>query len=223
MTSECKCAVSFALILQSHERLIYNLYCCLCVWECLCACVIVRAVACLRGGSFFFWHVSCAVKAYCVWVITCHRKPWALLTPQSCHCCCVSIALPLFLSNPCQPSLSPCVFSPSIFLIFSSLWVCVSSQKGDIRVLKLVSLIFLFYVFFHLIFPEGIQPQNNQCRSSCNSCQRWLLDSFVIHVTTRSRGYVDHDRSAGSLPLCGPIPVTAWKTTWWSFSVHMGH
>lgn len=137
--------------------LIYNLYCfsceSACVWECLCVCVILRAVACLRGGSFF-WHVSCAVKAYCVWVITCHRKPWALLTPQSCHCCCFSIALPLLLSNPCQPSFSPFVFSPSIFLIFSSLWVCVSCQKGDIRVLRLVSLICLFYVFFQMSFSS---------------------------------------------------------------------
>lgn len=63
------------------------------------------AVAGFAWG-IFSWHVSCAVKPYFVWVITCHRKPRALFTPQSCLCCCFSIPSPirsLSLSNPCHP------------------------------------------------------------------------------------------------------------------------
>lgn len=96
---------------------IYNRWWLPCVSVCvgMPACLCHFESCCLFAWGIFSWHVSCAVKAYCVWVITCHCKPRALLTPQSCHCCCFSIALPLFVFLPNPASL----LSFSLCLLFS--------------------------------------------------------------------------------------------------------
>ncbi len=114
---------------------------CMCHFECCC----------LFAWGIFSWHVSCAVKAYCVWVITCHRKPWALLTPPITPLLLLFHRSPtVFLSNPCQPCFSPFCLSSLSLSHFLLLFQSVSCQKGDSRVLRLVgSLICLFYLFIY--------------------------------------------------------------------------
>lgn len=169
------------------------------VWECLRVCVTLSAVACLRGGSFLDTFLVLSKHIVCEWLPVIASLELCLL-PQSRHCCCFSIALPLSLPlTPASPPLS--FLSPPHPLSLSHFLLLFQSVYPDIRVLRLVvSLICLFY----FIFPEGIQPWNNLCRSSWNSCQAWLQLPFVRHVTTGSRGCADDDRSTGSLPLRGP-------------------
>ncbi len=173
---------------------------CMCHFECCW----------LFAWGIFSWHVSCAVKAYCVWVITCHRKPWALLTPPITPLLLLFHRSPtVFLSNPCQPCFSPfCLSSLSLshfLLLFQSVYPARKVISGSWGWWVLWSVLFIYlFIFFHLIFPEGIQPWNNQCRSPWNFCQAWLQLPFVRHVTTGSRGCVDDDRSTGSLPPRGP-------------------
>lgn len=205
------------------------------VWECLC--VTRGAVACLRGD--LFWHVSCAVKAYCVWVITCHCKPWALLTPQSLHCCCFSIALPLCLS------LSP---MPVLALSF---WLLCPSDSHFLLCFETVSLVrkdhphragAFFYLFllldymymiyfcdvniFHLTFSRKPQNYEIPTRSGCSfhlkpckTCnkqvQRWLLmmtDQLALSLCV---GRADYCRKTSLLLLClsggtGAVQCTMW-------------
>lgn len=180
---------------------------CMCHFECCC----------LFAWGIFSWHVSCAVKAYCAWVITCHCKPRALLAPQSRRRRCFCIALPLFvcLSNPCQPFFPSFVFLLSLcFSFFVHLCILPEKWYQALEADVFFDRFILLYLFFHFIFAKGIQPCNNQSRSSWNSCQAWLRHPFVRHVTTGSRGCADDDRSAGSLPPRGPR-ITAWQTAWY--------
>ena len=131
-------------------------------------------------GIFFSWHVSWAVKAYCVWVITCHRQPRAPLTPRS-RIPSLSHSLSFCLTS-CQPSflcsLPPC------FSFFCFLWVGASCHKRWHQGLEVGGLLWsgyfiLFFFFFSIFFPKGNQPLNIRCRSSWNSCQAWLQLPFV--------------------------------------------
>lgn len=107
---------------------------------------------CLSGD--LFWDVSCAVKAYCVWLITCHHKPWVLLALQSHHRCYFSIILPFFFPfSPLPGSLWFLWFFTLCFSSCPSLSVCEFFQIGDSRVLRLeVSLNYLFYFIFSNLF-----------------------------------------------------------------------
>lgn len=157
------------------------------LWELLLVCV----------GDLFLARFLCCQSILCVeWLPVIASLELCLLPNRA-----TAVALPA-LSHSLSFFLTPaCLLSFSLFVIF---WFGISCQKGDTRALRLVVSLICFFFIIIISFPlKGIQPWNNQCRSSWNSCQSGWQLPFIRHVTTKSRGCDHDDRSAVSLCM-GP-------------------
>lgn len=216
MISERKVAVLFGLIFQLHKRHVSNLQSVMFfLWVCGNACVYVSFwLLLLVCVGDLFWHISCAVEAYCVWVITCHRKPWALLASQSHHCCCFSLCSHCFFLTPATLFLSYCLS----LLPISHFLLCFECVNLSRKVISgywswwfLWSVYFMYFFHFcssqkhsttkqpvevFIKFLPGLAAASI-CKTCNNQVQRWCW--WQVHWQS---------------PFTWAIHFTAWKTTW---------